>query len=78
MLITTEHGLPLLTVLDGQQLDEAARVVIPGSFSMTKSLQNAVHLKSPPINTNQFKSCYNSIIKSLTVSVKELRSFYHH
>lgn len=43
--ITAEHGLPLLTVLDAQQLDEATRVVVPGSFGVTKGFHDAIHLK---------------------------------
>lgn len=42
--VTSEQSPPLVTIVHGQQLDEAARVVVPQSLCMTEGLQKAVNL----------------------------------
>lgn len=52
--VTSEQGFPLVTVLDGQQLDEAAGVVVLQSLCMTEGLQNAVNLHFIFLNQRKY------------------------
>lgn len=52
--VTSEHRLPLFTVLDGQQFDEAAGVAVPWGLCVTKGFQNTIYLQnSAKIRTGQ-------------------------